>query len=110
MRPLSTLRPADRDRLDVLCTQYRPAAAAAGMAAVMRDGSEANQVLAGRPDRRDPIICAQASFQRGFCLPARRAAMFRCRFEAYLCLFERRPRLGFINDEYGELRCAADDD
>src|ERR1035438_586797 len=100
MRPLRALLPAQRDRLDVRGAQYSPAAAASGMAAIVRDRGIENSVLTGRADRCDPIISAEARFQRGFRFPARLAAMFRGGLQAYASL---------IDDDHRQLSGASDD-
>ena len=69
VRPLAALRAAHGDRLDVLAAEHRAAAAAAGVAAVVRDRGVAHGALAGRADRGDPEVGAEPRSQR---LPPRR--------------------------------------
>ena len=69
VRPLAALRAAHGDRLDVLAAQHGAAAAAAGVAAVVRDRGVADRVLAGRADRRDPIVGAEPRSQRSLRSP-----------------------------------------
>ena len=64
MRPLAALRAAHGDRLDVLAAQHGAAAAAAGVAAVVRDRRVADRVLAGGADRGDLIVGAKPRAQR----------------------------------------------
>ena len=59
VRPLAPLRAAHGDRLDVLGAEHRAAAAAAGVAAVVRDRGVAHPALAGRADRRDLEVGAE---------------------------------------------------
>ena len=78
------------------------------MAAIVRDRRVANQMFAPRPDRRNPIIGAQARSQRSFRLPARRAAMFRRRFETHPGLIDNQHReLSRPSDNHDRIAPAA---
>ena len=61
LRPLDAPLAAHGDRLDLLGAEHRAAAAAAGVAAVVRDRRVAHQALARRPDRRDAEAGARAA-------------------------------------------------
>ena len=59
MGPLDALLSANGDRLDVLGAEHRAAAAAAGVTAIVRNRRVANEMLAGRTDRRDAVVSAE---------------------------------------------------
>ncbi len=101
MRPLDALRAAHGDRLDVLAAEHGPAAAAAGVPAVVRDRRVADGTLAGGPDRRDPVVGAEPRAQLFFRHRTRLAAHVIGRLEPYLAI---------VDHEHRQPRRTADDD
>src|SRR5207244_11447251 len=56
---IASMRSAHGNSLDVLAAKHRAAAAASGMPPVVRDRRVADEALAGRPDRRNPVVGAE---------------------------------------------------
>ena len=61
--PIAALRSTDGNGFEVLAAEHRSAAAAAGVAAVVRNRRVSNTALAGRSNRRDAEIAAEPSAQ-----------------------------------------------
>ena len=100
MRPLAPLRAADGNRLQVLAAEHRAAAAAAGMASVVRDRRVADPAFPGGANRRDLIVRAEAGLERRF------RGTTRCPTKIFRRL---EPDLPVINDQ-GRQRCGPSDD
>jgi hypothetical protein len=100
LRPLAAVRPADRDRLDVLAAEDGAAATATGMTAVMRDRRVTDSPFPRRTDRRNPIIRAVACAQLLFRHRTRIATDVVGRVE---------PRVAVVDNENRQRRCTTHD-
>src|SRR5262245_39805831 len=101
MRPRASLSAVNGNGLDVLCTQNRAAAAAAGMPPVVRDRRVANLPLAGRTNGGDAVFGSEPSTQSLFRHVARGAAEVAGALDSHAAV---------VDNQHGQLRRSPDDD